>query len=172
VLASESPQWKQKFTNATVDAGRIGSTITLVNSTLILFGGFILGLSKLPLEDDVAILNVERKPWTWEHPTVRTPGPRLSSHTSVELNGLLVVFGGVEVYSDSGVEPKNDTWTFDPSSLQWKRLDCRGDIPSPRCGHQAANHGSDFMYVFGGSNAVMGQPLSDLYVFKLSGKSS
>jgi len=168
-LASNSPQWEQEISSNNRAFDHYGYTITLVDSTLVLIGGY----SRYPRTSigDVELLNLRQKPWAWRRlDSCDTPGPRLSSHTSVALNGLVVIFGGIS-YSAGAAEYKNETWTFDPSSCRWELLECSGDVPCPRSFPVATNHGSDFMYVFGGYDATM-KPLCDLYVFKLSSKDS
>jgi len=168
-LASNSPQWEQEISSNNRAFDHYGYTITLVDSTLVLIGGY----SSYPRTSigDVELLNLRQKPWAWRRlDSCDTPGPRLSSHTSVALNGLVVIFGGISYYAGR-TEYKNETWTFDPSSCRWELLECSGDVPCPRGGHASTNHGSDFLYVFGGIDATM-KPLCDLYVFKLSSKDS
>jgi len=172
-LASNSPQWEQEI-SSNKHSDHYGYTITLVDSTLVLIGGY----SRYPpfktfsSIGDVELLNLRQKPWAWRCLDSRdTPGPRLSSHTSVAMNGLVVIFGGFTYYSGGTADKRNETWTFDPSSCRWELLECFGDVPCPRTDHAATNDGSDFMYVSGGIDTT-GTALRDLYVFKLSSKDS
>ena len=60
----------------------------------------------------------------------------------------------------------NDTWSFDPCSGEWLKLECIGQLPSPRSRHGAAIIG-DIMYIYGGKE-MEGAVLNDFYALKLT----
>lgn len=79
-----------------------------------------------------------------------TPGRRYG-HTMVFNKPHLVVFGG-----NTGSEPLNDSWSLDleKSPHGWRKIECVGDLPSPRVYHSAAlcssGAANGMMVIFGG----------------------
>lgn len=83
------------------------------------------------------------------------PGP-LYGHTSINLNNLIFVFGGIgrnEILS-------NDVWIFDLNLHVWSRPSVRGTKPSPRSDHVASLVGKN-MFISGGTTNT--EYLSDVY---------
>ena len=87
--------------------------------------------------------------------------PARYDHSLVNVNGRVLLFGGL---SYSGCPPQgncNDLWEFDPSAKTFRQIVPSNASPSPRHHHGAAEFNGR-MYVFGG---VAGSPLSDLWYF-------
>jgi N-acetylneuraminic acid mutarotase len=78
-------------------------------------------------------------------------------HTACLNGNQMVVFGGKQ-----GVQSTlffNDVFILDLDSREWKKIDCIGNPPSPRCWHSATLMGN-LMIVFGG---FMYNGISELY---------
>lgn len=91
------------------------------------------------------------------------PSPR-SGHTAlIDRHGAyMYVFGG---YHDGRCF--NDLYRLHLASCTWQRIECTGDIPTPRVSHQAVID-ADYLMVFGGSNVPFGQSnTNDFYVCDL-----
>jgi N-acetylneuraminic acid mutarotase len=78
------------------------------------------------------------EPSTQERPAGR------SAHSAVGYEGRMLVFGG---WNAKGTF--NDLWEYDIAARAWRKLVCRGDVPTPRRMHRAAVSGCH-MYVYGG----------------------
>jgi hypothetical protein len=61
----------------------------------------------------------------------------------------MVVFGGHFFAGNDKFEYLNETWLLDAENLNWHKINCSGEIPSPRYGHSAHILGSR-MFIFGG----------------------
>ncbi len=61
----------------------------------------------------------------------------------------MVVFGGHFFAGNDKFEYLNETWLLDVEKLNWHKINCSGEIPSPRYGHSAHILGSR-MFIFGG----------------------
>ena len=74
----------------------------------------------------------------------------------------MYVFGG---YHDGRCF--SDLYRLHLPSCTWKRIECTGDIPTPRVSHQGIVDG-DCLMVFGGSNVPFGQSnTNDFYICDL-----
>ena len=67
---------------------------------------------------------------TWHTPPFKGPAPKgRRSHSALNLDGRLMIFGGYNGRSD---EHMNDMWFFDPESGAWERVRPYGHGPIPR----------------------------------------
>jgi hypothetical protein len=140
--------------------GRYGHTLSIVGSSLIVFGG--------QLDDQFFDelwrfdLNTLKDTPMWQQVLPATSAPsRRTGHSAVVHQDKLYIFGGTD-----GHYHYNDTWCFDSATLSWSELKCVGYIPAPREGHSACIV-DDIMYIFGG-RGVDGNDLGDLASFKIT----
>ena len=67
---------------------------------------------------------------TWHTPPFKGPVPKgRRSHSALNLDGRLMIFGGYNGRSD---EHMNDMWFFDPDSGEWEQVQPYGRGPIPR----------------------------------------
>lgn len=69
------------------------------------------------------------------------------------------LFGGC----DSKNQPRNEMFCFDFEKREWKKINCKGTIPSPRYGHSATVIDGSKIYIFGGTNGH--EYFKDLYIY-------
>ena len=79
------------------------------------------------------------------------PSPR-GSHSATVVNNQLFVFGG---YGGAGFARRdfNDVTVLDLDTWEWHPMECSGQLPEARSGHQAVAV-LDKMYVIGGWNSM------------------
>lgn len=89
--------------------------------------------------------------------------PAMEGHSSIELNGKILVFGGSD-----GTTTYNSLWSFDPKTGAWTIESQSGAIPLARCYHSFTRI-DDHAYVFGGSHweGYNGDIYRDFYVLDL-----
>lgn len=76
--------------------------------------------------------------------------PEIDEHSAVVANDEMFIFGGF-VEGDR----TNNTYKYNFKLSEWQLLECSGQIPSARAGHQAVvvyEQDKPFMYVFGGKD--------------------
>ncbi|XP_066575426.1 multiple epidermal growth factor-like domains protein 8 [Amia ocellicauda] len=107
---------------------------------LYLFGGFDLNR---PLGDLVRF-NFTTNHWE-KRPHTYSPAAR-HSHTAVEWEGNMVIFGGE--LADGSLA--NDVWLYRPLSDDWQQLGQWDSPGAPKLANHAAALVDDYLYVFGG----------------------
>lgn len=62
---------------------------------------------------------------------------RRGSHSATLIGNSMYVFGG---YGGAGFARKdfNDVSALNLETWEWKHVDCKGDLPEPRSGHQVS----------------------------------
>jgi len=83
------------------------------------------------------------------------PLPR-RGHSMILADTFLILFGG----SDLNLKFYNDVYFFDIIKKTWMKVNCFGNVPSPRSDHSATLYGTT-MWIFGG--ASNNGYLNDLY---------
>ena len=65
---------------------------------------------------------------------------RRGSHSATLIGNNMYVFGG---YGGAGFARKdfNDVSVLNLETWEWKHVDCKGDLPEPRSGHQVSRLG-------------------------------
>jgi dynein heavy chain, axonemal len=132
---------------------------------IILFGGF---RSSSIRYNDVWILDTATDEWS--QPVVGVtetksdgevvfkriwpdvPAPR-GAHTGTLVGSLMYIFGG---YGGAGYARRdfNDVSTLDLETWEWRPLECGGEVPEPRSGHQTVAV-NELVYVIGGWNSIV-----------------
>ncbi len=125
-----------------------------VQKDLFIFGGSdnqVLGGGN----NFVYRLDLENMKWKTVDALGEAPLGR-TLHSCCHVNNSFYIFGGRS--TRVGKEEKdvrtrqcfNDLYSFNTNDCRWEKLDARGDVPSPRCGHTMVHDGADRFIVFGG----------------------
>jgi len=136
-----------------------------VGKTVYLFGGFD-GVSQ-----HFHLASYETDKNTWLVPeVVGSIPPSRTNHAAAAIGTSMYIFGGM--YKDStGNNDKlvflNDMFCLDTTTkpLRWTRVNQRGDVPAPRCGHRLLALGSRLILFGGGCGEQWDMKYSDVHVF-------
>ncbi|MBA0654391.1 hypothetical protein Goklo_021405, partial [Gossypium klotzschianum] len=123
---------------------RGGQSVTLVGSTLVIFGGQD---AKRTLLNDLHILDLETMTWDDFDAVGVPPSPRSDHAAAVHAERYLLIFGG-----GSHATCFNDLHVLDLQAMEWSRPTQQGEIPSPRAGHAGVTVGENWFIVGGGDN--------------------
>ncbi|KAH9570250.1 hypothetical protein CY35_02G030800 [Sphagnum magellanicum] len=123
---------------------RRGQSVTLVGSTLVMFGGED---SQRHLMDDLNILDLESLTWEAIETSGTRPSPRADHVAAVHGDRYLFLFGG-----GSRSNCYNDLYVLDLESMEWSQAQTQGTVPSPRAGHAGATICNSFYIIGGGDN--------------------
>ncbi|XP_031486130.1 acyl-CoA-binding domain-containing protein 6-like isoform X2 [Nymphaea colorata] len=136
--------WSFLVTYGTPPVSRGGQSVTVVGSSLVVFGGED---QKRPFLNDLYILDLETMTWD-EIDTVGLPPSPRSDHTAaVHADRYLLIFGGA-----SHTTCFNDLHVLDLESMVWSTPTVQGTIPTPRAGHAGVTAGENWFIVGGGDN--------------------
>ncbi|KAL0364804.1 UNVERIFIED_CONTAM: Acyl-CoA-binding domain-containing protein 4 [Sesamum angustifolium] len=135
--------WSTLKTYGQPPVSRGGQSVTLVGTTLVIFGGQD---AKRSLLNDLHILDLETMTWMKWTQGVR-PSPRSDHAAAVHADRYLLIFGG-----GSHATCFNDLHVLDLQTMEWSRPIQQGEIPSPRAGHCGVTVGENWFIVGGGNN--------------------
>ncbi|KAL9068762.1 MAG: hypothetical protein Q9161_005965 [Pseudevernia consocians] len=148
-------------------SARWGHTLSLIGTTVLLFGGrnedeYFNDLLALDLNGFQIHPNAS---WETLMPNESHPNrpPKRLNHTMVSWDQNLYLFGGSEL---GRVLESTDVWEYHSRGNYWNRLDCIGEIPQARENHAAAVV-DGVMYIFGGRNG-RNQGLGILVAFRIA----
>lgn len=153
--------WASAVAEGIPPSARGGHTATLVNTSLVIFGGHYYSDKNTGFVylNDTHFLDVKKSKWIKPYCSGKIPPPRYN-HTAVYAVGNIIIFGGkgpkTTVY--------NDLYTFNPKKFEWLLANETGEAPSPRYGHTADLYNRK-MYIFGGWNGK--NYFNDVHVFDL-----
>lgn len=136
--------WSDLKTYGKPPVSRGGQSVTMVGSTLVIFGGQD---AKRSLLNDLHILDLETMTWDELDAVGVPPSPRSDHSAAVHAERYLLIFGG-----GSHATCFNDLHVLDLQSMEWSRPTQQGDIPSPRAGHAGVTVGENWFIVGGGNN--------------------
>lgn len=112
---------------------------------------FRLYLNQLSPEDDIESNPLLTTNQSEEHELcwkeIECVGKNYSArtgHCSINISGILYVFGGTDETTR-----RNDLHSFDTNTNVWKNIECQGDIPTARSGAKCVEY-EDCIYIFGG----------------------
>jgi hypothetical protein len=147
VLDLKANEWLQPATAGTSPEPRSHHGSIIIGDKLIIFGG-LSGLSAERL-NAIHILDLEKRPWTWSHPTTLgiPPTGRLYPTLAVWKNQLSV-FAGY-----TGKHRLNDMHMLDLGTMTWSEAWPRDERPNPVYGHSGTQLGSKLL-VLGGNTGV------------------
>ena len=149
------------------------TAVVFQKNKILVFGGF---RSSSIRYNDVWILDTTTNEWSQPHvgmtetkpdgdvafkrPWQDVPLPRGAHSSTMVGDSNMYVFGG---YGGSGFARRdfNDVSVLDTNVWEWRQLECTGELPPARSGHQfcAVN---DSVYVIGGWNSI--EQFADMYV--------
>ncbi|KAG4176776.1 hypothetical protein ERO13_A11G266400v2 [Gossypium hirsutum] len=136
--------WSILKTYGKAPVSRGGQSVTLVGSTLVIFGGQD---AKRTLLNDLHILDLETMTWDDFDAVGVPPSPRSDHAAAVHAERYLLIFGG-----GSHATCFNDLHVLDLQAMEWSRPTQQGEIPSPRAGHAGVTVGENWFIVGGGDN--------------------
>ncbi|TYH46249.1 hypothetical protein ES332_D11G322600v1 [Gossypium tomentosum] len=136
--------WSILKTYGKAPVSRGGQSVTLVGSTLVIFGGQD---AKRTLLNDLHILDLETMTWDDFDAVGVPPSPRSDHAAAVHAERYLLIFGG-----GSHATCFNDLHVLDLQAMEWSRPTQQGEIPSPRAGHTGVTVGENWFIVGGGDN--------------------
>ncbi|KAL0384810.1 UNVERIFIED_CONTAM: Acyl-CoA-binding domain-containing protein 4 [Sesamum radiatum] len=136
--------WSFLKTYGQPPVSRGGQSVTLVGTTLVIFGGQD---AKRSLLNDLHILDLETMTWDEMDTVGVRPSPRSDHAAAVHADRYLLIFGG-----GSHATCFNDLHVLDLQTMEWSRPIQQGEIPSPRAGHCGVTVGENWFIVGGGNN--------------------
>ncbi|CAI0551200.1 unnamed protein product [Linum tenue] len=136
--------WSMLKTYGKPPVSRGGQSVTLVGTSLVIFGGED---AKRSLLNDLHILDLETMTWDEIDAAGVPPSPRSDHAAAVHAERYLLIFGG-----GSHATCFNDLHVLDLQSMEWTRPTQQGDIPTPRAGHASVTVGENWFIVGGGDN--------------------
>ncbi|TVU43986.1 hypothetical protein EJB05_03408 [Eragrostis curvula] len=136
--------WSIVRTYGKPPVSRGGQTVTLVGTTIVLFGGED---AKRCLLNDLHILDLETMTWDDVDAIGTPPSPRSDHAAACHADRYLLIFGG-----GSHATCFNDLHVLDLQTMEWSRPKQQGLTPSPRAGHAGATVGENWYIVGGGNN--------------------
>ncbi|KIO23172.1 hypothetical protein M407DRAFT_27323 [Tulasnella calospora MUT 4182] len=148
-LNLDTREWSNLRPPAPYPGPRFGHSFIIVNNTIWLFGGGLVG-DKM---DDLWCIDLGTdgiEYVRWRRIPKKDPWPEARSyHTTVCYDGCLYIFAGQGIKDGEQKSHRNDIWKFDIPNETWTKLQCDGQLPQPRTSHTATVMG-DNMFVFGG----------------------
>eukprot|EP01059_Diplonema_ambulator_P011473 TRINITY_DN21408_c0_g1_i1.p1 TRINITY_DN21408_c0_g1~~TRINITY_DN21408_c0_g1_i1.p1 ORF type:complete len:417 (+),score=95.17 TRINITY_DN21408_c0_g1_i1:43-1293(+) len=132
---------------------RFGHTAVVHRDSMIVYGG-----RDNRCFDDLWQLCLKTKVWREIKQSAQRPIPR-AGHTAVVHKDKMYVFGGVADHAGVHNWWLNDLWVLNLETYEWSRIPSLGCLtPDRRKGHTAVVH-NDKMYVFGGGQDDLNNPL-------------
>jgi dynein heavy chain len=172
-MSSNDFYWTKVESSARWPEPRSHHSAVVYGSKIIIFGGFRSSSTRY---NDIWILDTTNDEWTQPHQgATRTnadgevvflrhwpdvPLPRGAHSATLIGTNQMYVFGG---YGGSGYARRDffDVSVLDLETWEWRALECKGDIPEARSGHQGVAV-QDSLYIIGGWNSL--QQFDDLYI--------
>ncbi|KAJ0980678.1 hypothetical protein J5N97_008933 [Dioscorea zingiberensis] len=136
--------WSTLKTYGKPPISRGGQSVTLVGTTLVIFGGED---AKRNLLNDLHILDLETMTWDEIDAIGTPPSPRSGHAAACHADRYLLIFGG-----GSHATCFNDLHVLDLKIMEWSRPKEQGPTPSPRAGHAGVTVGESWFIVGGGDN--------------------
>ncbi|GMH13152.1 hypothetical protein Nepgr_014993 [Nepenthes gracilis] len=136
--------WSILKTYGKPPVSRGGQSVTLVGSSLVIFGGQDANRSLL---NDLHLLDLETMTWDEIDAVGVSPSPRSDHAAAVHAERYLLIFGG-----GSHATCFNDLHVLDLQAMEWSRPTQQGEIPAPRAGHAGVTVGENWFIVGGGDN--------------------
>lgn len=154
---TETMCWSKPKVTGDLPPPRRAHSATMVDKRLYVFAG---GDGPYYF-NDLYIFDTISLRWTKPDVDGTPPSPR-RAHTSNYYNGQLIIFGG-----GNGVGALNDVFILDIKDTnrpEWKRMECKGNIPIGR-GYHTSNLVDGKLIVIGGSDGHMS--FNDIHVLRL-----
>ncbi|KAJ6384523.1 hypothetical protein OIU78_027765 [Salix suchowensis] len=152
VFHLQSCTWSTLKTYGKAPVSRGGQSVTLVGTSLVIFGGQD---AKKSLLNDLHILDLETMTWDEIDAVGVPPSPRSDHTAAVHAERYVLIFGG-----GSHATCFNDLHVLDLQTMEWTRPTQQGEIPTPRAGHAGVTVGENWFIVGGGDNKSGRVPLA------------
>ncbi|KAK8950774.1 Acyl-CoA-binding domain-containing protein 4 [Platanthera zijinensis] len=136
--------WSDLRTYGKPPISRGGQSVTLVGTTLVIFGGQD---AKRSLLNDLHVLDLETMTWDDIDAIGTPPSPRSDHAAACHAERYLLIFGG-----GSHATCFNDLYVLDLHTMEWSRPRQQGVTPGPRAGHAGVKVGENWFIVGGGDN--------------------
>ncbi|KAJ8443548.1 hypothetical protein Cgig2_017031 [Carnegiea gigantea] len=140
----QTSTWSIMKTYGKPPVSRGGHSVTLVGSSLVIFGGENANRTLL---NDLHLLDLETMTWDEFDAVGVPPSPRSDHAAAVHAERYLLIFGG-----GSHAACFNDLHVLDLQAMEWSRPTQQGETPSPRAGHAGVTIGENWFIVGGGDN--------------------
>ncbi|XP_057550881.1 acyl-CoA-binding domain-containing protein 4-like isoform X2 [Amaranthus tricolor] len=140
----QTSTWSILKTYGKPPVSRGGHSVTLVGSSLVIFGGQNANRTLL---NDLHLLDLETMTWDEFDAVGVPPSPRSDHAAAVHAERYLLIFGG-----GSHAACFNDLHVLDLQAMEWSRPTQQGDIPTPRAGHAGVTIGENWFITGGGDN--------------------
>ncbi|KNA05308.1 hypothetical protein SOVF_191650 [Spinacia oleracea] len=144
VFDAQTSSWSILKTYGKSPISRGGHSVTVVGSTLVIFGGQNASRTLL---NDLHLLDLETMTWDEFDALGAPPSPRSDHAAAVHAERYLLIFGG-----GSHAACFNDLHVLDLQAMEWSRPTQQGNIPTPRAGHAGVTVGENWFIVGGGDN--------------------
>ncbi|CAI9102179.1 OLC1v1000405C3 [Oldenlandia corymbosa var. corymbosa] len=144
VFDLQTCSWSILKTYGKPPVSRGGHSVTVVGTSLVIFGGQD---AKRSLLNDLHILDLETMTWDEIDTLGVPPSPRSDHAAAVHAERYLLIFGG-----GSHATCFNDLHVLDLQTMEWSRPTQQGEIPSARAGHAGVTVGENWFIVGGGDN--------------------
>ncbi|XP_027363972.1 acyl-CoA-binding domain-containing protein 4-like isoform X1 [Abrus precatorius] len=144
VFDLQKATWSTLKTYGKPPVSRGGQSVTLVGTSLVIFGGQD---AKRTLLNDLHILDLETMTWDEIDAVGVPPSPRSDHAAAIHVERYLLIFGG-----GSHATCYNDLHVLDLQTMEWSRPTQLGEIPTPRAGHAGVTVGENWFIVGGGDN--------------------
>ncbi|KDO56253.1 hypothetical protein CISIN_1g0066451mg, partial [Citrus sinensis] len=136
VFDLQTCSWSTLKTYGKPPVSRGGQSVTLVGTSLVIFGGED---AKRSLLNDLHILDLETMTWDEIDAVGVPPSPRSDHAAAVHAERYLLIFGG-----GSHAACFNDLHVLDLQTMEWSRPTQQGEIPTPRAGHAGVTIGENW----------------------------
>lgn len=176
----QKKEWQQINCTGDIPSPRSGFVASILDGELFVYGGLDPLYGWL---NDGFKYNFGTKIWQKVNFTGSPPTPRDKIGFANLSDNKLIIFGGFgpqDVEMEEGEEEEdgaatfgwfNDTFIFDSSNNSWTKLDCSGEIPTPRAasGVTIVNRPKQVQTAAGDANSLAqfqesGDPIQYLYV--------
>ncbi|EEF49864.1 acyl-CoA-binding domain-containing protein 4 [Ricinus communis] len=144
VFDLQTRTWSTLKTYGKPPVSRGGQSVTLVGTSLVIFGGQD---AKRSLLNDLHILDLESMTWDEIDAVGVPPSPRSDHAAAVHAERYILIFGG-----GSHATCFNDLHVLDSKNMEWTRPTQQGKLPSPRAGHAGVTVGENWFIAGGGDN--------------------
>lgn len=164
-MSSTDFYWTKLDLPGRIPEPRSHHSAIVYGTKIIFFGGF---RSSSIRYNDVWILDTANDEWSQPHVGItetkadgeiafkrlwpEVPLPR-GAHSATLVGNQMYIFGG---YGGAGFARRdfNDVTALDLDTWEWRSIECTGEIPEPRSGHQGVAV-LDNIYIIGGWNSML-----------------
>jgi N-acetylneuraminic acid mutarotase len=140
-------------------------TAVTIGERIYLFGGFD-GVSQ---HFHLSVFDTKSLVWTNVKAAPNVP-PSRTNHSAVAIDTRMYIFGGMYKDTAAGADKLiflNDMHVLETAGgqLKWIKINQKGAIPTPRCGHRMVAFGHLLVMFGGGCGEQWDMKFSDVYVF-------